>query len=182
MWVSFGVHKTSMKTIIKLVFIVAIIFTTVKSNAQPQLVKDINTLPANSSSDPSSFVAINGKVCFIATNGKSGKELWVTDGTEPGTMMLKDINPGANSALSGKLAMFNGELFFVTMSYEDGVDLWKTDGTPAGTVKVKEMGNAYFNTKEFVEMNGELFFCSKCQLLRFRIVENGWHCSRNSYG
>ena len=31
---------------------------------------------------------------FRASDGVSGAELWKTDGTEAGTVLVKDINPG----------------------------------------------------------------------------------------
>lgn len=57
--------------------------------AQPALVKDINLLPSGSS--PREFVAIGNVVYFAASNGVTGRELWHSDGTAAGTVLVKDI-------------------------------------------------------------------------------------------
>ena len=53
------------------------------------LVKDINT--ADASSDPKEFLTIGNKTYFSANDGKTGNELWVTDGTDAGTKLVKNI-------------------------------------------------------------------------------------------
>jgi ELWxxDGT repeat protein len=41
-----------------------------------------------------------------------GQELWTSDGTAAGTMMVKDINPGAGGSSPGAMTNFNGTLYF----------------------------------------------------------------------
>ncbi len=76
-----------------------------------------------------------GVVLFRATTGATGSELWRTDGTEAGTMMVKDIRPGlgATSGSGGPRVVFNGRLFFLADDGVHGGDLWFSDGTEAGT-------------------------------------------------
>lgn len=71
------------------------------------MVKDINAnnepdpgLPNISSPSPSLLFDFNGTLFFRADDGASGYELWRSDGTEGGTFMVKDINPGMDG--SGK--------------------------------------------------------------------------------
>src|SRR4051794_4042101 len=40
-------------------------------------------------------VAMNGALYFTANDVTHGTELWKSDGTAGGTVLLKDINPGA---------------------------------------------------------------------------------------
>jgi len=70
----------------------------------------------------------------------NGAELWKTDGTDAGTVMIKDIFPGLGSgAPSGYVATSDGTVFFVATDGSRGYELWKTDGTEAGTVLVKDI-------------------------------------------
>src|SRR5215469_15655303 len=57
------------------------------------ILKDIN--PGLASSNAGSFTAYNGKVYFSANDGVHGVELWQSNGTAAGTVLLKDLlNPG----------------------------------------------------------------------------------------
>ena len=40
---------------------------------------------------------MNGTLFFIANDGNAGNELWKSDGTDAGTVLVKDIRPGADS-------------------------------------------------------------------------------------
>jgi ELWxxDGT repeat protein len=99
----------------------------------------------------------------------SGTEIWVSDGTPDGTMLLKDINPNAdNSQLLGNrvvLIEHNGVVYFARddMGTPHNEELWKTDGTSAGTVKVKELNTesesfASSFPKHFFIHEGQLYF------------------------
>ena len=76
---------------------------------------------------------------FTADDGIHGRELWTSDGTEAGTVLVKDINPdGADSAAS-YLTDVGGTLFFSADDGVHGEELWTSDGTEAGTVLVKDI-------------------------------------------
>jgi len=53
------------------------------------MVKDI--YPGITSSSPNYLTEVNGELYFVANDGKNGAELWKSDGTAAGTVMLKDI-------------------------------------------------------------------------------------------
>src|SRR5437879_3554571 len=57
----------------------------------PHLLKDIN--PGAGSSSPAQFVDVGGTTFFVADNGKHGPQLWESNGTAPGTSLVKVINP-----------------------------------------------------------------------------------------
>ncbi|MCC6000862.1 MAG: hypothetical protein JJU19_08365, partial [Pararhodobacter sp.] len=114
-----------------------------------RLLKDINPgigewdIPE--SSNPEYLTALrNGKVVFTADDGVHGRELWVTDGTEAGTMMLRDFQPGPQGSMI-ILSLNSEELEDGRLKFQvslppsaDGEpwtrEEWVTDGTPAGTV------------------------------------------------
>ena len=95
-----------------------------------------------SDSNPQQFVSIgNGTVLFRATDVTNGQELWVSDGTSAGTVLVKDINAGSNnSGPSNLVSLGNGTvLFSATDGVVNGTELWVSDGTSAGTVLVKDI-------------------------------------------
>lgn len=110
-------------------------------SGSPHLLKDIN--PSAASSSPSSIVSIGSVVYFAAKDATHGTELWRSDGTAPGTVLLKDINPGSNSAYP-QLANVNGTLLFGADDGVHGTELWISNGTAPGTVLLKDInpGNA----------------------------------------
>ena len=44
---------------------------------------------------------LNGELVFSADNGISGTELWKTDGTEIGTLLISDINTITKNSING---------------------------------------------------------------------------------
>ena len=91
-------------------------------------------------------VEINGKLFMDFETAEAGKEYYVTDGTEAGTTLLKDINVGTEySVCQGSCVqpvLFDNHVFFV--AYDGTTNaLWATDGTPEGTVQVTTFGSEY---------------------------------------
>src|SRR5262249_36847394 len=64
------------------------------------------------SSNPGSLTNVNGTLFFTAADGTNGDELWKSDGTAAGTVLVKDILPGTGSGSPSQLANVNGTLFF----------------------------------------------------------------------
>lgn len=84
-------------------------------------------------------VNVNGTLYFEANDGVHGLELWKTDGTTGGTVMVKDINPGTEDGMVADIISMNGQAYFVANDGVHGSELWKTDGTESGTVMVKDI-------------------------------------------
>ena len=57
------------------------------------LVKDISP-GSHELRSLSSLTNVNGTLFFAADDGTNGTELWKSDGTAAGTVLVKDINPG----------------------------------------------------------------------------------------
>jgi ELWxxDGT repeat protein len=117
------------------------------TEAGTTLVKDIhpngNIDPFENSSNPRYLTEVNGLLYFVADDGVHGVELWKSDGTHSGTMMVKDIYPVNeglfNSSYPDDLTNANGTLYFTADDGSIGFELWKTDGTVAGTELVGDL-------------------------------------------
>ena len=97
---------------------------------------------------------------FRANNqSTNGSELWKSDGTAVGTVLVKDIWIG-NSSNPNRLTDVNGTLFFRADNGTNGEELWKSDGTSAGTVLVKDInpGTSSSEPNYLININGTLFF------------------------
>jgi ELWxxDGT repeat protein len=126
------------------------------------LVKDINPQPF-SPSFLADLTAIGGTLFFTANDGVHGRELWKSDGTPDGTVLVKDINPGPGHSFPGGITdrtAVGGTFFFVASDGVHGHELWKSDGTTAGTVLVRDVdpGLSSSSPRELTAVGGTLFF------------------------
>ncbi len=125
-----------------------------------ELLKDIN--PQSSSSEHNFMSESNGKLFISANDDSHGIELWVSDGTESGTQLLKDIYPGPSSSDAGwnnHFASCNGKLFFIACHNGPGTStLWITDGTNEGTHQVLNDSLLHVINKELFVYNEKVYF------------------------
>jgi ELWxxDGT repeat protein len=105
---------------------------------------------------------VNGTLFFAAIPGViTGATLWKSDGTEPGTVMVKNIHPTSTAPYPFGFTNVNGTLFFVGNDGVTGNELWKSDGTEPGTVLVKDLHPESSNTSSlssFTVFGDEVFF------------------------
>jgi ELWxxDGT repeat protein len=116
------------------------LWTTDGTEAGTTLFKDIN--PGSGGSLPIFLNANdhpNGLIYMQANDGVHGAELWRTDGTPEGTVLVKDINPGSASSGPAGVRMVNGIPLFSANDGAHGFELWTSDGTADGTVLVKDI-------------------------------------------
>ncbi|MCC6746792.1 MAG: hypothetical protein IT371_03980 [Deltaproteobacteria bacterium] len=125
----------------------------------PYLVKDLAP-NVNPGSSPNQFTFLAGSLYFQAGDAATGTELWRTDGTLAGTMLVKDLNPGPGSSYPYPLVVFDGALYFGASDGTSGYELWKSDGTAAGTVRVKDLnpGTASSSPSQLTVVGSTLFF------------------------
>ncbi len=113
---------------------------------------DFNTMSAESSSLPGrplagdQFAFAGGLGFFVADDGVTGHELWVTDATLGGTRLVREIRPGYTTpgtawdpridqlTALGARVLFTAATKFNGNGWND--QLWTSDGTAAGTIPV----------------------------------------------
>jgi ELWxxDGT repeat protein len=94
---------------------------------------------ANGNSSPSNMIKLGSIILFSATDGTNGTELWKTDGTAAGTIMVKDIRSGSSSSSPTSFVVMGGFAYFLANDGVVGGALWRTDGTAANTTLVKDV-------------------------------------------
>ncbi len=93
--------------------------------------KESQQLRYGEGSSPSNLTMIDSRVFFTADDGVHGQELWVSDGSDAGTRMVKDIRP-TGSSNPYRLTAALGQVFFV-ITTDANDQLWVSDGTEIGT-------------------------------------------------
>ena len=90
------------------------------------------------------------RLIFLAQDGLSGTQFWITDGSDTGTHKITNIDSAyygltlrwyLNSQKPAYWHIYNGKLFFVATG-GGGTALWSLDGTPGGTTLVKQLHSA----------------------------------------
>jgi len=74
-----------------------------------------------------------GMFYFAAYEVNSGVELWRSDRTEAGTLLVGDLYAGPGDSVPNGLTEFAGRLWFQATDAAHGAELWSSDGTARGT-------------------------------------------------
>jgi ELWxxDGT repeat protein len=133
------------------------------------------------SSQPVPGVVVGGRLLFAADDGRSGRELWATDGTRAGTVLLRDINPGRSLEVPEPCdfgpfgpprhttGLASGPRDFVLLgnvalfTADDGLhgrELWTTNGTFPGTRRVADLlqGSRGSEPHDLVRFQNRVYF------------------------
>ncbi|MBC8046544.1 MAG: T9SS type A sorting domain-containing protein [Fimbriimonadaceae bacterium] len=113
----------------------------------------------------SEYIVMNDILYFRATDNIHGSEIWRSDGTEAGTYMLKDINPGlgdcSNSTFMSAqyFTVMDDVLYFAADGGGNNIELWRSDGTEAGTYLVKDFAAGSSSVPQFLSnIDNTLYF------------------------
>jgi len=105
---------------------------------------------------------------LIADDGVHGLELWHSDGSEAGTVMIADINPDGG-AFGTETFFFSfgalGEmLYFAATDGSSGVELWRSDGTDTGTMRIADIApGAESSFPAFFTADGDRILFQACE-------------------
>jgi ELWxxDGT repeat protein len=109
--------------------------------------------------DDSWFIYVNGSMFFIAQTKKEGSQLWKTDGTAKGTVMVND--PAIEVASSpNNLTAYKGKIYFFA-SGKHADSLYTSDGTQQGTYGLKAVDRYFVDIWSYtgiLVMNNILYF------------------------
>ncbi len=125
------------------------------------LVKDIRTGSGDSFAFPSSsFARMGDALFFTADEATAREELWRTDGTPMGTVLVADIAPGTSQSSPEALTALGDVLLFAASQSPSGRELWRSDGTAMGTALVRDIfpGVGSGSISRLHARNGAVFF------------------------
>ena len=116
--------------------------------------------PGEGRSTLTKIVPLGTLAVFAADDGVHGEELWVTDGTSDGTVLLADLVPGSYPSSPRELTRVGSRVYFVAESPGTGRELWRTDGTAPGTELVADLvaGPGSSIPQELTAQGSELYF------------------------
>jgi ELWxxDGT repeat protein len=119
----------------------------------------------------SSLVEMNGLLYFTAQNGDYNYELWVTDGTQQGTHVVKEINAAGSSNI-GKLYRVGNKLVFAASETTGpnipDFDLFVSDGTQQGTFKIADTNQEssdFLSSSRVASFNNQFVFCTQDHIM-----------------
>ncbi|MCZ7555362.1 MAG: PKD domain-containing protein [Bacteroidia bacterium] len=106
------------------------------------------------------MIALGGELLITGqSDALPGHELWKSDGTAPGTVLVKDIFPGSEPSYPGDFVELNGIAYFHaanrTKTYNPPGnqhftiychEIFRSDGTPGGTYLVKDFATSPYGS------------------------------------
>ena len=121
-----------------------------QSSSTDLKIVSFNIRYGSADSDPNSLVNANGTLYFSADDGVHGRELWKSNGTAAGTVLVRDLYTGMIGGLdSGGIGgLFHSEIvaigstvYFAGSTALTGKELYKSNGTSSGTTLVRDVYN-----------------------------------------
>lgn len=103
--------------------------------------------------------SVDGNILyFSAFDATNGKELWRTDGTPAGTIMIKDIKAGTGTSQSSGFCKIPSTTLFIAQSVGLESKLWKTNGTTVGTEQIPVAEPFYIVNQDMAKLGDKVIF------------------------
>jgi len=102
---------------------------------------------------------LDNQAYFINAPATTGADLWKSDGTTAGTVIVKDITSAGEGNITFRfMDQINDLLYFITLDSATGnSSLWQSDGTADGTVLINEF-TSFVRVSYMTSVNGKLIF------------------------
>lgn len=163
-----------------------------KTEGNPNDLVQIADLATHSPNSSIFRIVSNGELLFFSAQAvddtEYGEELWVSDGTPQGTVMLKDIDEGPAPSEPEDFFIYGNILLFSAEEGEYGRELYRSDGTPEGTYLLKNINEGEYDSdpRDFIEMNGIVYFIAETiqegfELWRTDGTEDGTYLVKDLY-
>lgn len=111
-------------------------------------------------SDNVGYTIFNNLVYFAGMNAANGTELWSTNGTGAGTVLVSDIWNGTDSSKPDNFIIFNSKLYFTAYEPINGRELYEYtgSGTPTRITDLNPASANSFDLPYFEIFNNVLYF------------------------
>ena len=106
-------------------------------------------------------VAVTSSIFFMANDGITGREVWITNGTE--TVRAEDINSGFGWSNPSQFTNRGSQTYFTAFDRTWGHELWVADDTSVSLVSDINPGAGGSFPKNLVESENYLYFTSRIQ-------------------
>ncbi len=108
-----------------------------------------------------SLTAADDLLYFLTGDAEGGYDLWSSDGSSEGTVMVKRLAPSYDFV--ALLVPVGDSVFFNLHDATHGTELWTSDGTETGTTMVRDIRPGRYNSdpRYLSEVGGSLFFTAR---------------------
>ncbi|WP_158501736.1 ELWxxDGT repeat protein [Vitiosangium sp. GDMCC 1.1324] len=128
--------------------------------SRARLVKDVLPDASFRGEEPMNLVEFRGRLFFTARQEDGRSQLWKSNGTEAGTVVVREFPPVDGAGFLADLTPVGRQLFFTVADAAHGRELWVSDGTAEGTRLVVDLtpgpGDSALNN--LVAVGQTLFF------------------------